>query len=135
MTAFDYEPKEGRPLQDDPLTSITPSASPNHDASDLIDWPPDGPENPYNWPTAQKWAITLVGYLATFTTTLNGTMITVAHEAINNEFNVSDAHFPNSYWPVTSWALGGAVSGLIVLPLMEDFGVRPAFLTTYLVFI
>lgn len=66
---------------------------------------------------------------------MNGTMITVAHEAINEQFNISDASFPNSYWPVTSWALGGGVFTLIILPLMEDFGLRPAFLGTYVVFL
>jgi MFS family permease len=143
MTAFDYEPKEGIPIQDGaPATSTTSASSSalsdEHNTlpdTDAIDWLPDDPENPYNWSASKKWAITVVGILATFTTIMNGTMITVAHEAINEAFHVSDATFPNSYWPVTSWALGGALSGLIILPLMEDFGVRPAFLTTYVVFI
>ncbi|KAJ9610407.1 hypothetical protein H2200_005184 [Cladophialophora chaetospira] len=134
MTAFDPEPKaEGIPIQHDPPT--TTSSSTTDSDTDLIDWLPNDPENPYNWSLTRKWIITAVGITATFTTILNGTMITVAHSAINDEFNLSDETFPNSYWPVTSWALGGALSGLVVLPLMEDFGVRPAFLTTYLVFI
>ncbi|KIW65363.1 hypothetical protein PV04_07629 [Phialophora macrospora] len=140
MTAFDYEPKEGIPIQDGAPASSTISASSDEhntfpDTDDAVDWLPDDPENPYNWPASKKWAITAVGILATFTTILNGTMITVAHAAINDEFHVSDATFPHSYWPVTSWALGGGLSGLVILPLMEDFGVRPAFLTTYVVFI
>ncbi|KAL6245651.1 hypothetical protein RBB50_007650 [Rhinocladiella similis] len=103
---------------------------------ELVDWYGDNdPENPYRWSLTRKWIITVVGCMATFTTILNGTMITVAHAAINEDFHVSDDRFPNSYWPVTSWALGGALSGLVVLPLMEDFGVRPAFLITYVVFI
>ena len=135
MTVFDPEPKEGLPTQDVPPATVSPSATSEEDPSDVIEWLPNDPENPYNWPKARKWAITVVGILATFTTILNGTMITVAHTAINEEFHVSDASFPNSYWPVTSWCLGGALSGLVVLPLMEDFGVRPAFLTTYIIFV
>ncbi|KIV92963.1 hypothetical protein PV10_04214 [Exophiala mesophila] len=95
----------------------------------------DDPGNPYNWSVQRKWVITAIAIFATFTTVLNGTIITVAHEAINEAFNVSDEHFPNSYWPVASWALGGAIFSLVALPLMEDFGVRPGFLVTHLVFI
>ncbi|KIY03511.1 uncharacterized protein Z520_00202 [Fonsecaea multimorphosa CBS 102226] len=138
MTGFDEESKVAIPIQNGHNTAGFAGAgagagdgiSPN-----AIDWyGPDDPENPYNWPLRKKWTITAVGTMATFTTILNGTMITVAHAAINDEFHVSDAEFPNSYWPVTSWALGGGLCGLVVLPLMEDFGVRPAFLTTYVVF-
>lgn len=117
------------------LTPIL-GVSSNEIELDVIDW--DGlndPENPYNWSQARKWTVTAVALLATFTTLMNGTMITVAHEAINHEFHVSDMHFPNSYWPVTSWALGGAAFSLIILPLMEDYGVRSAFLGTYVVFL
>lgn len=64
----------------------------------------------------------------TLTVLVNGTAITVAAEAINAEFGISDASFPNSYWPVTSWTLGGGIFMLILLPLMEDFGVRWAYL-------
>lgn len=95
----------------------------------------DDPGNPYNWTSKKKWITTSIAVLATFTTLLNGTIITVAHEAINEEFGISDVNFPNSYWPVTSWALGGAIFSLVVLPLMEDFGVRSGFLTTYGVFV
>lgn len=66
---------------------------------------------------------------------MNGTIITVAHEAINKEFNISDAGFPNSYWPVTSWAVGGALFSFLILPLMEDFGVRWVFLFSWIAYI
>lgn len=122
----------------------TPRVQTNRDVTAPEEFPNDkglewygleDPDNPYNWPLKKKWTITAIAILATFTTLLNGTIITVAHEAINEEFNVSDEKFPNSYWPVTSWALGGAIFSLVVLPLMEDFGIRSGFLTTYGVFI
>ncbi|KAL4871498.1 hypothetical protein BDV12DRAFT_163863 [Aspergillus spectabilis] len=102
----------------------------------LIAWK-DGrdAENPYNWSLRQKWTLTTLATLATFLSMMNGTIITVAHEEINAQFSISDAVFPHSYWPVTSWAVGGACSALLILPLMEDFGVRPLFLGTYAVFI
>lgn len=65
----------------------------------------------------------------------NGTMITIAHEPIGEAFHVSDAHFPHSYWPVASWTIGGAVSCLLLLPIMEDFGMRTTFIGTYIVYL
>lgn len=95
----------------------------------------DDPANPFNWTRRKKWLVTLLALLASFTTMLNGTMITVAHEPINEAFNVSDEHFPHSYWPVATWTLGGAVSCLLLLPMMEDFGMRTTFLGTYIVYL
>lgn len=95
----------------------------------------DDPGNPYNWSLQQKWILTAMAVFTTFISMMNGTIITVAHEAINTEFNLSDANFPHSYWPVTSWAVGGAFCSLLILPLMEDFGVRWVFLGTYFVFL
>lgn len=66
---------------------------------------------------------------------MNGTMATVAHFEISQVFHVSESSFPHSYWVVTTWALGGACSALFILPLAEDFGTRPVFLSTYLLFL
>lgn len=103
---------------------------------EIVDWDgPNDPENPFNWSDTRKIIITAAALFACLTVLTNGTMITVAHNAINEEFGISDANFPNSYWPVTSWALGGALFTLVVLPLMEDFGLRWGFLITYFSFV
>ncbi|KAK5461300.1 hypothetical protein LTS15_003363 [Exophiala xenobiotica] len=93
------------------------------------------PDHPFNWTTRRKVKVTALALLTTFTTLPNGTAIVVAHEALSQEWGISDGHFPNSVWPVTSWTLGGAVSSLFVLPIMEDFGVRPWFLSTHFLFL
>ncbi|KAJ5506928.1 Major facilitator superfamily domain general substrate transporter [Penicillium expansum] len=95
----------------------------------------DDPEDPYNWPIRKKWQVTGIGLLASFVCSLNGTILTVAHTAIGEEFHISDATFPNSYWLTTSWAIGAAVCPLLLFPVMEDFGVRPVLLTTYFFFV
>jgi hypothetical protein len=64
---------------------------------------------------------------------MNGTIITLAHFEISELFSIDESAFPHSYWPVTTWALGGACSALFILPLAEDLGTRPVFLTTYLI--
>lgn len=66
---------------------------------------------------------------------MNGTILSVAHKTMNEEFDFSDATFTNSYWPTTSWGIGGALFPLVLFPVMEDFGVRPVILGTYFFFI
>lgn len=85
------------------------------------------PENPYNWPVSRKWALACLAAFTTFLSMMNGTIITVAHFEISERFNVTETSFPNSYWPVTTWASGGACSALFILPLAEEFGTRPVF--------
>lgn len=61
---------------------------------------------------------------------MNGTAMTSAYLQINEEFNISDEHFPHSYWPVFTWTLGGAASPLVGLSLMEHFGVKRGYLVS-----
>lgn len=96
---------------------------------------PGDSQDPYNWPFRRKCWVTGLGLFASFVCSMNGTILTVAHEAINEEFHVSDADFPNSYWPVASWGLGAALIPLFLFPVMEDVGIRPVVLGTYFVFI
>ena len=96
----------------------------------LVDWEPNDPENPFNWKKSKKLSVTILSLLGTFLFLINGTAITVAAADINESFGISDASFPNSYWPVTSWTLGGAVFSLVILPLMEDIGVRTGYLVS-----
>lgn len=93
------------------------------------------PKSAFYWSLQKKWIVTLLSIMATFTTMLNGTIITVAHEFIDAQFSLSNDIIPQSYWLVSSWTLGGAISSLIVLPLLEDFGIRSGFLATYIAFI
>lgn len=69
-----------------------------------------------------------------FAAELNATSITSAADEINDEFNISDANFPNSYWPVTSWTLAGAIFPIILTPIIEDHGIRKGFLIVYIIF-
>ncbi|EHA28292.1 hypothetical protein ASPNIDRAFT_43398 [Aspergillus niger ATCC 1015] len=108
----------------------------NESDTATLSWDDDNdPENPYNWSVGRKWTLTCLAAFTTFLAMMNGTIITVAHFEISEHFHVNEDAFPNSYWPVTTWATGGACSALFILPLAEDFGTRPIFLTTYLLFI
>ena len=106
------------------------------DTVQVLEW--DGTNdiaNPHNWSRTRKWIITGTAMVATLLVPLNGTSITVAAHEIDSRFGISDSAFPNSYWTVTSWSLGGAVFIVIGLPLMEDLGVRLGFLVLYAFFL
>lgn len=100
-----------------------------------VDFVPNDPGNPFNWPTAKKYRACILACAMTFIVQINGTMMTSAAEQINESFHVSDEVFPHSYWPVLSWNLGGAAAPLVGLPLMENFGVRYTYLGIYAVLI
>lgn len=96
---------------------------------------PQDSDNPSNWPESRKWLVATISLMGTLILPWNGTSITVAAREINETFGISDVNFPNSYWTVTSWSLGGAVFVILGLPLLEDFGVRVGYLTLYTFFV
>jgi MFS family permease len=65
---------------------------------------------------------------------LNSTSITAASIAINRRFDISDGTFPNSFWPVVAWNGGAALAPMLVLPIMEQYGMRTGYLVCYSLF-
>ncbi|KAK2597322.1 hypothetical protein QQS21_006096 [Conoideocrella luteorostrata] len=101
----------------------------------IVTWDgPDDPRDPFNWPLWKKWWAVGLGLIASFTCSMNGTILSVAHAAIAEEFGISDSIFPNPYWMTTSWGVGAALFPLILFPAMEDLGVRPVLLGTFFCF-
>lgn len=93
------------------------------------------PDHPFNWSATKKWSVTLIACYVTFIVGLNATAFTAAVSQTNATFDVSDAAFPNSVWPVTAWNTGGALAPMVVLPIMEEHGTRPGYLMTYIIFL
>lgn len=91
--------------------------------------------NPFNWSTTRKWSVTLIACYVTFIIGLNATALTAAVSQTNITFHISDVAYPNSVWPVTAWNAGGALAPMAVLPIMEDYGTRPGYLMTYMIFL
>ena len=89
------------------------------------------PKIPRNWSARQKWTVTLTACFVCFAVGLNATGIAGAPTPINERFGISDASFPNSFWPVASWTIGAAVVPMVILPLMEEYGVRPGYVICY----
>lgn len=105
--------------------------TPNHKIGSSLEGPHHLPASfdgallhPFNWPQSRKLLVTYTAVSATFLIGLNATAEATAGPAINAQFGISDATFPNSYWPITAWNFGAALVPLILLPLMENFGVR-----------
>jgi MFS family permease len=106
------------------------------DGIEVLEWDgPNDPDNPVNWTKRKKWTVTGAALFATLIVCWNGTSIAVAATEINAEFGISDASFPNSYWPIASWSFGGAIFVILFIPVMEDVGVRFAFMIAYAFFL
>lgn len=88
------------------------------------------PENPACWPRALKWRVTGFACFMCFMVGMNALSISSAAVEIGQEFGISDASFPNSYWMVSAWNLGAALFPLVILPLLEDFSVRIGYLVS-----
>ncbi|KAI9692833.1 MAG: hypothetical protein M1822_004827 [Bathelium mastoideum] len=91
-------------------------------------------ENPFNWNLRVRWTITLTTCFVCFAVGLNATGIASAPTPINERFGVSDLRFPNSFWPIASWTVGAAIVPMVVLPLMEEYGVRIGYILCYTIF-
>ncbi|KAL2075863.1 hypothetical protein VTL71DRAFT_806 [Oculimacula yallundae] len=101
----------------------------------IVTWNgPNDPQNPFNWLPSKKWRTLILGLLASFICSMNGTILSVANSSISHEFGISSSPFPNVYLMTTSWGIGAALFPLILFPLMEDWGVRPLLLSTYFCF-
>lgn len=92
------------------------------------------PDHPFNWSSGTKWTLTVTTCFVCFIVGLNATGIASAATPINDRFNVSDARFPNSFWPIASWTIGAAIVPMVVLPLMENYGTRWGYLSCYGIF-
>ena len=66
---------------------------------------------------------------------INALAISSATEQVKESFGLDDEKFPDSYWMITTWNLGAALAPLVGLPLMEDAGVRPGYLVSYVLFV
>ncbi|PKY00464.1 MFS multidrug transporter [Aspergillus campestris IBT 28561] len=92
------------------------------------------PHNPYNWPPRKKWMCMLTSCWVTFIVGLNATSITTAAEPISRDFDLSNGFFEYNFFAVTAWNAAAAIVPLATLPLMETYGMRVGFVTSYILF-
>ena len=93
----------------------------------------EDPDNPFNWPAIRKRSVVLTACYVTFIVGFNATALTAAVSHTNATFNVSDVAFPNSVRPVSAWNTGAALAPMVVLPIMEDHGIKLGYCLTYVI--
>lgn len=69
-----------------------------------------------------------------FAVGINATAVLSAATEITSEYRIDETPFPYSYFLITAWNMAAAIFPLFVLPFMEDAGIRPTYLTMYIVF-
>ncbi len=97
----------------------------------VIDWIPEDPKNPLEFPTWLKWVITFIMSLATLSVSLSSTVLSGITSDIEREFGISNtlAVGTGSFF-VLGFAFGGMAWG----PLSEVFGRQVVYASTYLLF-
>ncbi|KAK5085617.1 hypothetical protein LTR05_004904 [Lithohypha guttulata] len=87
------------------------------------------------WSNSRKWTVIVTACTVTFLVGINSTALLPASEDIAHRFDVDLTAFDHTAFLVTAWNAGAAVVPLFILPAMEDFGVRPTYLTLYALFL
>jgi len=105
-----------------------------HESSDNESQKRYDPQEPLSWSVRRKWTVLLTTCLVCFLAGIDATSITSALTEIASRFDINDEHFQFTYFAVTSWSCGAAIVPLVVLPLMEDFGIRKFYLSIYVLF-
>ncbi|QDS69109.1 hypothetical protein FKW77_010248 [Venturia effusa] len=85
--------------------------------------------------TFRNWTTISTACVVCFAVGINATAVLSAVTEITSDFHIDEASFSYSYFLVTAWNLAAATCPLFVLPVMEDMGVRPFYLSVYLLFI
>lgn len=86
------------------------------------------------WPAAKKWTTIMTAAVVTFLVGINSTALLSATQEVSERFHVDDSSFDNSFFLVTAWNAGAAIVPLVILPAMEDFGIRPIYIGLYVLF-
>lgn len=86
------------------------------------------------WPASKKWSATLTATIVTFLVGINSTALLSATDEVSEHFDIDNSSFDNSFFLVTAWNAGAAIVPLVILPAMEDFGIRQIYIGLYIVF-
>lgn len=91
-----------------------------------VDFGPDDPEDPRNWPLWYRGMLIGAVSYSTWTVVLYSTSYTSSMPGMMKEFNETSE--PITTLGVTTYLLGLAVGSLILAPLSEIYGRRPIYI-------
>jgi hypothetical protein len=90
-----------------------------------VDFTPDDPEDPHNWPLWYRGMVLGFVSFATWTTVLYSTSYTSSMPGMMKEFNEPSETIATL--GVTTYMIGLAVGSLILAPISEIWGRRPVY--------
>ena len=124
---------EKRPSQLDTRLSKHISKSGKELPSDpiYIQFQPNDPENPMNWPIRKKRVMTWITTFMTFTVSIVNGGYASAQPGIESEFNVSPLV---ATLGLSLFILGFAIAPLLLAPLSEVYGRSPVYITSIFLF-
>ncbi|KAM4058814.1 major facilitator superfamily protein [Hirsutella rhossiliensis] len=97
-----------------------------------VDFAPNDPDNPQNWPTPRRWLITSVTILLVLNATFASSAISGAFESVVESFHVS---LTAAGLTVTLFLLGYCAGPLFFAPLSEFYGRRWIFYATFTLYL
>ncbi|KPM44132.1 hypothetical protein AK830_g2419 [Neonectria ditissima] len=101
----------------------------------ILDFEPDSPDNPRNWPEAFKWTVVVMLACMAFTVTYTCISIVPIANQVVADLDKGAPSSVGSALLVTIWELGEAAGPLLIAPLSEVFGRYPVINAANLVFI
>lgn len=130
-------------LETDSQSSLTASQAENQIATEngspysghgtttspyIVEFTPNDPSNPMNFPNARKWLITSIGTLSVFAITLTSSAYSGSAKAILADFHTTTELFSLG---VALFVLGFAVGPALWAPLSELYGRRIPFIAIH----
>ncbi|CAM1511812.1 Fc.00g093250.m01.CDS01 [Cosmosporella sp. VM-42] len=98
----------------------------------FVDFRPDDIENPHNWSTPRRWAVTLTAVLLVMNATFASSSPSGCFQSISEHFQVS---MEAAGLTITLFLLGYVAGPLIFAPLSEFYGRRSIFYFTFLLYL
>ncbi|KAH7140941.1 MFS multidrug transporter-like protein [Dactylonectria macrodidyma] len=108
---------------------------PEFESAVILDFEPNSPDNPRNWPNAFKWSIVLMLACMAFTVTFTCISIVPIANQVVADLDNGQPSSAGSALLVTIWELGEAAGPLLIAPLSEVFGRYPVMNVANIIFI
>jgi len=112
-----------------PENSHLDSPTPRKENENLVEFSPNDPTDPRNWPSWRKWSIIIALTIANFSVIWNASGYTTVQMEFASDFGTSSEV---AVLPLTLYVIGLAFGSMILAPLSEYYGRTPVYLVSFL---
>jgi MFS family permease len=126
------EQPERKKIFRQPTTDLRLAQTKSEAGPIYIEFGPDDPDDPFNWPAGRKAVIAGCAFLFSASTAITGTGWTALQEGVMADLGCSQTIF--LFGNTLYLSVGIAFTPLILAPFSEMFGRQPIFLTSSLFF-